>query len=339
MLLLCLMVTLSSPVLASRARMQALGQDTGIGSFYIDDTRNIFHNPANLSNGSDYVLAEWNDNATNSTTGDGEGGIFRDAGSMNYGLYFGADVDQRTQNVARTANSYTKSDDMLDLFLAGNAGMDWGLRVNYGKHKVAAGTNTAYGLGLGVNSGDLSVYSNLDISNKTESSSGKFEGDFGYNVGLIYDFMGMTGWLNYTGWGYEITPTSGTKTERTLSKIQAGLGRIIEVSNTSRVFTDLDYYYQNQEDKTTATVKTKTRAVNVNIGFEADATSWLTWRGSVKQDLTSEVTGAVETAGTYINAGSTLNFGKLKVDGTIGTASGKVGSNDFLSQVGVHYWF
>jgi hypothetical protein len=146
-------------------------------------------------------------------------------------------------------------------------------------------------------------------------------------------------WAVYSGFGYEIKPTSGTATTRETMKAEVGLGREYEVSSTSRVITDISYFYQEQDDKVTTTVTTKTRGLDINIGFEADATSWLTWRGSFKQDLTSEIFGSVETANTNINGGATLTFGKLMVDGTIGFTSGKVGSNDLLGQVGVHYWF
>ncbi len=325
---------------ATRARMQGLGQSQQVGSFYLDDTRNVFRNAAYAAVQKDYVLAEWNNTAVNSTTSDGEGGYFMGAGAMNYGVYFGADIDQRTQNTARATNTYTQSDDLIDLFLSGGDSTKWGVRVNYGKNKLTSGTNTAYGLGFGAIMEEMEFFANLDMFNESELSTGnKFEGDFGYNVGLTYDFMDMTVWAVYSGFGYEIKPTSGAATTRETMKAEVGLGREYEVSNTSRVITDISYFYQEQDDKVTTTVTTKTRGLDINIGFEADATSWLTWRGSFKQDLTSEIFGSVETANTNINGGATLTFGKLMVDGTIGFTSGKVGSNDLLGQVGVHYWF
>lgn len=322
---------------ATKARMQALGQSQQIGSYYLKDTRNIFRNAAYTALNQDYVIAEWNNTAVNSATSDGEGGLFQEAKGLNYGAYFGANIDQRTQNTARATNSYTQSDDLIDLFIGGGDSFKWGARLNYGKNKLTSGKNTAYGVGLGAIVDNFEVFTNIDISNESELSNGnKFEGDLGYNVGVTYKLQDWTGWAVYNSNGYEIKPTNTT---RDTMKVEAGVGREYEISKTSRIITDLNYYYQDQEDKVITTVNTKTRGLDINIGFEADATSWFTWRGSFKQDLTSEVFGSVETPNTNIFGGGTLSFGKLMIDGTIGYVSGKLGTNDLLGQLGVHYWF
>jgi len=117
MTMVCLVTFFSTDAFATKARMNALGQSTDTGSFYVRDTRNIFYNPAYLNMTNDYVIFEWNSTATTGTSSDGEGGYFKKGSSFNYGVYMGADIDSRTQNVARNANSFTKSDDMIDLFL------------------------------------------------------------------------------------------------------------------------------------------------------------------------------------------------------------------------------
>ena len=51
---------------------------------------------------------------------------------------------------------------------------------------------------------------------------------------------------------------------------------------------------------------------------------------------------------TTVDAGATLNFGKLKVDGSVGTTgttgtaaskTGVLSTNNMLTRVGVSYWF
>ncbi len=330
----CTMALATSTAYASKSRMTALGQDSSVGSNYISDTRNVFANPAEINEMNNYTVAEWG----STTSADGEGGYFRNAGSMNYGVYLGGNVDNRTQNTAKGATHKT-TDDLIDLFVGMN---NWGARVSYGKNKGSDATNTYYGVGLGMMMGDLEVQANVDITNESETATNQqeFKGDLGYDVSLEYDVAGWTAWLGYNAYGYETKGTTGTKNgEVSNTKIYAGAGRIHEVSNSSRVYSDLSWFMNEQESGTTTKTKTTTRGLNVNIGFEADANSWLSWRGSFKQDLSAEVFGVTEGAQTTVAAGATLNFGKLKVDGTIGTAAGKVGSNDFLSTVGVHYWF
>ncbi|MFA5583041.1 MAG: hypothetical protein WDA09_02410, partial [Bacteriovoracaceae bacterium] len=76
-----------------------------------------------------------------------------------------------------------------------------------------------------------------------------------------------------------------------------------------------------------------TMAVPVSIGFEHDATSWLTLRGSVAQNLWSDQetkTGGVKTertlaSSTSVNAGATLKLGDFNVDGLIGTGNNNAG--------------
>ena len=91
----------------------------------------------------------------------------------------------------------------------------------------------------------------------------------------------------------------------------------------------------------------------VTFGFEADATSWLTLRGSVGQNviLNNRKNGANKSSDantTTVNGGATLNFGKLAVDGLVGTTSsagvagtknGVLSTSNLLTRVGVTYNF
>jgi len=94
--------------------------------------------------------------------------------------------------------------------------------------------------------------------------------------------------------------------------------------------------------------------------MEADATSWLVVRGAVSQNLIlgqskTTVTNTPDAKSTIanstvVNAGATLNFGKLKVDGLVGTTgttgttgagtnTGVLQTNNLLTRVGVTYAF
>jgi hypothetical protein len=90
--------------------------------------------------------------------------------------------------------------------------------------------------------------------------------------------------------------------------------------------------------------------------MEADATSWLTLRGSVSQDVVLNTTKntagrkSTDTNSTNVNAGATLNFGNLKVDGVVGTTGssraattaseqGVLATDNLMTRVGVTYKF
>jgi hypothetical protein len=372
------LAVLSTNAFATKARMEALSQNADRGSFFIDDSRNVFRNAAHVNSMKNYVLTEWGQNA--SATADSpaapraEGGFFREGGSLAYGVYMGSTFD--SQNATRTtaaqgSTGFLARDNQLDLFVGGDAGVEWGARVSYAKvsNKEVTATVTketsALGVGLGMLMGDLSAWANLDLSDKSEGavvSGDKWEADLGLHLGASYDVSGMTVFAEYNKTGSERALVSDTafKPVQEDSSIQVGVAKVQEQSSTSRYFYSLAYSNSTAEDKdtSTSTVEVKTTNLPVTLGFEADATSWLTLRGSVSHNLPlmdkveTKTTGAATTETTSTNttnvaAGATLNFGKLKVDGTVGTlnaanAAGETGTlklDNVMTRVAVHYWF
>lgn len=333
----------TSSAFASKSIMTALSQDSERGSFIIEDNRNIFHNPAHVRDQNNYVLGEWGDKTGSSGTG-AEGGYFRKGGSISYGLYLGADIDRRTHNDAKNSNSITKSDDLIDLMVAGGDDMKWGVGVTYGKNKTAANAkNDFLGFSAGIisESMGMEIFASGEIKNESiTAGTGQIEGDTGYRVGLTKDVMGYVIYAEYGTDGYDEKDDAGTATDKQENtRYSAGIGRSHEVRKGAKLITELEYDYVETTTGVGTTTETKSRGLNLNIGFEAAVYSWLTWRGGVTQDLTSEVFGASETANTIVNAGASLNFNHMRVDGNIGTSSATVGTNDFFSAVAVSYWF
>ncbi len=370
------LAVLSTSAFASKARMEALGQNAERGSKYFGDDRNVFHNPAHLNNMKNYVVTEWGTAAANDTTAapSAEGGFYREMGSFAYGVHLGSLVGaHNTERTAADAN-FLSRDNGLDLMFAGDAGVQWGARVHYSNSKDETGQtherkNGALGLGLGIIMGDLEVYANLDIKDESEgtvaTSNAKWEADMGIHAGASYGWNGWTFYGSYDKSGAEYndgTNAAYNPDDRTALKL--GFGRIHEVSNTARVYTDLTYSSSKTETKTSstsATLETKTNELPLNVGFEVDATSWLVLRGSISQPIVinnTEVSGnatainngkQVQSNQTDVAAGATLNFGKLKVDGVVGTSgnagtanSGETGTlslDRLMTRVAVHYWF
>lgn len=354
------LAVLSTSAWATKSRIEALGGDER-GSFYIQDTRNVFRNAANVNDMTNYIVTEW---GTSGATPNAEGGIFRTAGSVNYGLYLGSELDNQDrsfQTGATTADttSFMDQSNRLQVFVGGDAGIKWGATAYYASNKDEQGAfetkNSAFGLGVGVISGPLDGYVNLLISDKSDGSTGagtetglaadKFEADLGMNVGVGYSWMNYKFFAEYTKGGAEAT-MNAAKTEVEETQIVVGVGHTHEVSASSRVFTSLQYENSKEETKSGTTTETKTQKLPLTIGFETDATSWLALRGSISQNV---VIGSDEDAAgkkasqqnsTEVNTGATLNFGKLKLDGMIGTTTaGNLSTDELLARVGLHYWF
>ncbi|MAF78544.1 MAG: hypothetical protein CME60_10295, partial [Halobacteriovoraceae bacterium] len=195
----------------------------------------------------------------------------------------------------------------------------------------------------------------------TEEASAKLEDDGTMNIGLGYKWMDYTFFADYNKVAAKLT-SSADNFETSQSVLNVGAGYIKEVSSTSRMFADIAFRMTSQEDKNNQTASTTERDYNelpLTVGFETDATSWLTLRGSISQNIIlnsvkTKTTGAAEVKSTRDNttsvqAGATLNFGKLMIDGMIGTNGndgtayasngGVLDTDRLLTQVAVHYWF
>ena len=365
---------LSTNAFASKARVQAMGQDAVRGSEYIADSRNIFRNPAALNETKNYLVTEWG-GAVDSDTGAApraEGGFFREMGAFNYGVYLGNDgVNSTTVNGtaltrSQAVGNFLAHDNALDLFLAGDMGVKWGARVHYAGSKDEATSafekkNTAIGVGLGVVAGAVEGYANVDISDKSEGAAlanDEFKLKPSYIVGGSFTMNDFTLFASYEATKADVRLANVSTTIKT-SEIVVGAGRTMEINPTARVFGDVQLN-MTQNTNITAAGKTKNNTLPVTLGMEADATSWLTLRGAVSQNVflnqTKNAAGKKVTNAnsTGVNAGATLNFGKLKVDGLIGTTpaarnagtiaaggtnQGVLSTDNLMSRVAVSYWF
>jgi len=381
------LAVLSTSAFASKARMEALGQ--GSYSYYLNDSRSVFLNPASLNDMKNYVVTEWGTglNAVGTAQADSaitpraEGGFFRENGSFAYGLYLGNNGDTRTIG---SATQFTQHQNAMDLMLAGDMGMKWGARLHYANSKNEGATfdskNSALALGLGLSHGDMEAYTNITLSDKSEGAN--VAGDIwkrkpGIQVGGSYKWSGMTFFADYNSTSEEVTAGSaalvsatlgstvatiatGTTATHKTSDITVGAARVHEVNPGARIMTDAKLVLGSDEigGSSNAAVngKVKTTTLPVTIGMEADATSWLTLRGNVHQNVilgsTKSVAGKTTTVpnSTTVDAGATLNFGKLKMDGsvgttaasragTIGTKNGVLATDNLMSRVGVTYMF
>lgn len=370
-LLIAGLAVLSTSAFASKARIEALGTNSNL---YIKDNRNVFRNAATINSNKNYIVTEWgtakkDDVPGTSTTAAApraEGGFFKEAGSLAYGLYLGDNGSRNTDRVEQsTAAGFLAQDNALDLFIGGDAGLQWGAKVHYANSKQEPGTaaavrkNTAFGLGLGVVMGAVEGYANIDLSDKstgdgtTAANEAKLKPSF--TVGGSYVWSDYTLFAEVANGKIESKIGTTTETDKDFD-VLVGAGRVMEINPTARVFGNVAVKMTKSETNDGAapstTEKTTNTTLPVTFGFETDATTWLALRGSVSQNvlLNNE---KVETSGattstvkntnrntTTVNAGASLTFGKLALDGSIGAmTTGSLNLDTLMSRVGATYSF
>lgn len=381
------LAVLAAPAFASKARLQALGEDN-YGSQYINDNRNIWLNAAQINNHKDLVTVELGseNTADNAATPRGEAGVYKAMGNLVYGLHLGG--ASTTSNALRLASGLANANEQnnIDAFVGGDAGLKWGANLGYarGSNEVRAdGASTeSMRTRLGVIAGDTQGYANVNLINNAKGTGfaggagQKFEGKLGYQVGAIHAWEGNTVFAEYRNFEGEGTTALG-KNDIAFNQLQVGIGRVERLNDKTNLFLKASYVMGEAEnDASTATVfggncgtgnaalgckEYTTSQVPVVIGLETEATSWLTLRASVSQvvwgseeDKSNERSLANSTA---INAGATLKFGELSVDGVIGnnadgaaagastgpaaneTASGTIRTDSLMSRVSMTYRF
>jgi hypothetical protein len=356
------LAVLATPALASKARLQALGEDVN-GSFYINDNRNIFLNAAQVNNHKDLVTFEWGDTVETTdatTTPRAEGGVFMSSNNLVYGLYLGS--ESNTSNEFRAASAVlVPEENNIDLFVGGDAGVKWGANLTYSnsaKDETTAGENkqTAMRTRLGVIAGDLQAWANVNISNKAESGNNEFEGKLGYKVGAVYQLNNYNLFADYQNFQGEAS--GAVDGDIKLNQLQVGVARATKLNDKATLFTKVQYTNAVADiEAGPAAADIKSSDVPVTIGLEYDAASWLAVRGSVGQSLWSNMKDDGDKSPmhetTVVNAGASLKFGELTVDGVVGnslsganatgdntaTGTGNLRLDNLMSRVSMTYRF
>lgn len=249
---------------------------------------------------------------------------------------------------------------------------------------------TAMAARLGASSDMWEAHVNVSIKGESKTSAATpevFDGKLGYHVGGSYKLGAGKVIANYKGFKWDIkNATHTTAVEAKYTQMWLGYGHEHEAGGGT-IFTQV--YYRNTKVEapfTTQAAELKHAIIPLVVGFEAKANDWLTWRGSVSTNLHGKVENkgitttnfqsvvanalagafdATVNAGTEtrkdtikdsvsVSAGASLNFGKLSVDGLVGStgsnrgtgAPGASGSkagvlalDNLLTRVGVNYAF
>lgn len=195
----------STSALASQARLLALGmkETDNEGLYYVQDSRNIFQNPAWAQVYSNTVIAEYGDSGS-SLSGTGtsvtldksdkpkaQGGILQKIGDLTYGVYFGNESNTSSLlrivgtsaltagngTIAATGVTASKqlqsADNQVDFFVAGERdGMKWGFNALYagGKREANNSKDSAAAIRGGVLADKWDAHLNISLLSKSEAT-------------------------------------------------------------------------------------------------------------------------------------------------------------------------
>jgi len=194
-------IIMASPAFASRARLEALGEGKN-GSYYIQDSRNMFLNPATIVKNKKKLMLELGGDPVNATTSDGtavaasantreanssraQGGFTNTFGDFTYGLYLNNTSDRAISTIA-SANAiagalgstaaWIAPTNAWEFFFAGEGAVNWGISVFHAgnENKAAGGVDkTAYywGTRLGVDMNNWSLFSTIGIASSSKMNN------------------------------------------------------------------------------------------------------------------------------------------------------------------------
>ena len=320
------LAVLSTSAFASKARMSALSQGDVLGSYYMDDNRNIWRMPHQVNTHNNFVITEWAGGEKGSATAAPEGGFFRSGATMNYGLYLNSD----------SRNNITASQDpsRVDLFVAGSGSMEWGARLGYASFTSGDDKGSAMDLTLSAVLGGANVWLGFAPSATTTVTDTDTEYNSDMSLGFTYGVADHTLFAEYSSEG-------GTGDQDAMTSIVVGMGKTMAAGDNATVFYDVQV---NSVSNYKHDTKDSLLRVPVRFGAEVRANSWLTWRASISQSIF----GALDEDGdktsvrtTALGAGASLTWGDLQLDGTLtSAASGNLGTDsNLMSNVSATYKF
>lgn len=313
------LLVVAAPAFATKARLEALGEDS-FGSYYINDNRNIFLNPARINENKDFITYELGDSGSNingaaDSAGNPRagGGFAKSHGNMVYGLHFGdsspstgalRSLPNGPAGSAIAGTATLQEQQPWDLFIGGDAGVKWGASFTYEQFDggSAAANNRLVSHGMrargGVLMGDLDLFAQVSLDNDVNDYKGNsVEGDMGLFFGAGYMMNNYKFFVDYRMIGAEyrgasLAPAGQTgKEDIDTGILRAGVARQERLNDRATVFAKLMATHTTVDDDGAGSFgqagEATSTALPLSVGLEYAATSWLDLRASVISNLYS----------------------------------------------------
>lgn len=365
-LLTLAIVLASTSAFATRARLSSLGNAP-----HLVDSASVYSKPTDIFAVSDSLTIEsGNTTATPGTTAAGanaEALLIRSAGDAKWALSLGhRDARSYAQrSAADTATTVILSQqNPFELTYGMKTGdMAWAGTLVYSnsndKQNEIKETTTSLKFGAATSTWDATV--DLGLADKWESGKAindEFKGKSNVAVrGGMWVSSDLYAYADVAMGGWEVMDNSAVTSEMKTTDIQVGAINTMK-NDGNEFFWGAGLASSQSKDSKGLEEKTNDLMLPFIIGVEANASSWLTLRGSVTQNVmiqnekTEDTTGTTaETApglnSTVASIGAGLKLGKLVVDGSLeglttdntGAATQKLNGNSVLTTVGMTYAF
>ncbi|NUN04469.1 MAG: hypothetical protein HUU57_01795 [Bdellovibrio sp.] len=351
LLLVAALTVAAAPAMASKARLSALGN-----SAQLVDVQNTFEKPYQMHSVGELVTMEWG------TSGDGaanrphaEGGFIKAHGESVYGVYFGRkSTDFNTAiSLANTGFGSTLLEEQnpINLMYGMKSGdLAWGATLKYSNGKNDTGDKkvSSAGFSAGVTNGTWDANLVVGLAGKSEQTAVTVENKSNIKIGGGYKLTDA----QYVYADFKTAKVEGDTTatpalDSTVEKTIINVGFV----NTVVKNDDVNFFYGVAYGSDKTKDGDEVQALPVWMGIEANATSWMVLRASVKQSVlineTKTAAGAKSDLDSVtFNAGAGLKLGKGMLDANFGTANkgqlnfgnGAAGQ-EFLTNVAYTYMF
>lgn len=307
----------STQALASKARLQALGQSTD-GSYYVEDTRNMFLNPARVGNTGEQISLEWGDSnrPPGATNANAEGNFTTAAGPGFLAVALGREMDLSTYarllndttlvtgatvTAAFGATTFPEPKNTVEvIYGGGNTDFRWGGAVMYGQAKQDTAANTtdkaqALQLRGGVAAGLWEANARISIGDKSEfaqttTSTVEYEGEIGVDAGGAFTLNDTSKiFANVIFDSAELSNSGNTAgLDAKFTAYQLGYAKWRPIDTSARFFYSAAFLMADVDLKGkqgAASGSIESTSLPLVAGIETDAATWLKLRGSVSQNV------------------------------------------------------
>ena len=362
----------STTAFASRARVTSMGN-----SPHIIDTQSIYSNPAKMFLMGDFVSLE--SGATNTSTNpaaanpntNAEGTLVRSMGDAKMGLGLGHKSENASGFGLRAimgVGDVTEQQNPLELSYGMKAGdITWAGTFVYSNYndKFNEVKENSMGVRLGALMGAWDFAAGIGLGNtvtdKRAGNDKKFKGTTGVSLyaGYAMNSLYYFGEVVLAGAKMETESTGAALNDAEQTKITLGVVESVKKDGNEFFYGAKLVSTMFKDDATTLTtddVERDSLVLPVIVGLEAEATSWMTLRASLTQNViisnsktetggttTAETAPGLNTTAAAVGAG--LKFNKVTVDGTLtgltstGTNNQQLDGDDLLTTVGLTYVF
>lgn len=356
LLLVAAVVAAAPAAMASKARVEALGN-----SRQIVDFQTAFDRPYQFLQIAEQATIEWGANGDGEAdavagtitggTPHAEGGFVKRHGDdQAYGVYFGRRSAEFTEvvNGVRVQNAAFEGllleQNSINAFYAGKvAGFTWGATVKYsnGKDDAAGSKSNSAGIALGITNGTWEVEVTQGLTAKSENAAATVESKGLTKVGAAYNMN--ENMQIYANVGMiKVDGTLGGTDATLLDGTSYSLGMV----NTVLRNEEANFFYGVAVSQTKLKDDSETLALPVWMGVEANAASWLVLRASIAQNVLlnetkEDATGdKTDLDSTTFAAGAGIKFGKSMIDASFtGSQTGVINADNMFSQVAYTYTF